>query len=401
MTLWIAILALALGGAAAALWPVLRGVRGEGGRASGEAGERAVLRAALAENEADRAAGRIGGADAEAARAELGRRLLALERDARGGVRPGGERGPNGSRPVVPVLAALLVPLGAFALYGAIGSPGARDLPVAARSGPAVTPEESRALLARLESHLAENPEDARGWAVIAPIYRRMGEGPRATEAFERALPALEGADRAYALTELVELTVLRDGAMDAVARARLDEALRLDPTNGKAGFYLAADVETARGRDAGLAAWRGLVERHRLAAPDWLPAARARIAALEAMPAGSPPPGPSSASPGPSSGPSSRPSPSDVAAAARASETMNERDRTAMIEGMVAGLAARLEAQPDDAEGWERLVRSYIVLGRREDAAAALERADAALGEGAARLAPLRAELDGARTNG
>jgi len=33
-------------------------------------------------------------------------------------------------------------------------------------------------------------------------------------------------------------------------------------------------------------------------------------------------------------------------------------------VRGMVATLAARLEAAPDDPEGWVRLVRSYAVLG-------------------------------------
>ena len=41
-----------------------------------------------------------------------------------------------------------------------------------------------------------------------------------------------------------------------------------------------------------------------------------------------------------------------------------------AMIEGMVASLAKRLESEPDDVDGWLRLIRSYVVLGRAEDAA-------------------------------
>ena len=49
-----------------------------------------------------------------------------------------------------------------------------------------------------------------------------------------------------------------------------------------------------------------------------------------------------------------------------------------AMIQGMVDGLAAKLEANPDDADGWVRLVRAYAVLGdtRKRDAAYASARA-------------------------
>jgi cytochrome c-type biogenesis protein CcmH len=47
----------------------------------------------------------------------------------------------------------------------------------------------------------------------------------------------------------------------------------------------------------------------------------------------------------------------------------MAPADRTAMIEGMVGGLAERLKSNPDDVEGWLRLIRSYSVLGRPDQA--------------------------------
>lgn len=45
-------------------------------------------------------------------------------------------------------------------------------------------------------------------------------------------------------------------------------------------------------------------------------------------------------------------------------------------VQQMVAALAERLRRQPDDAAGWARLGRSYVVLGRLHDAAIALRRA-------------------------
>lgn len=46
-------------------------------------------------------------------------------------------------------------------------------------------------------------------------------------------------------------------------------------------------------------------------------------------------------------------------------------------IEAMVAKLAARLEAKPDDAEGWAMLGRSYLVMNRHEDSAKAYGKAN------------------------
>jgi len=54
----------------------------------------------------------------------------------------------------------------------------------------------------------------------------------------------------------------------------------------------------------------------------------------------------------------------------------------------MVASLAARLEGEPNDAEGWARLVRSYMVLGRPADARQALVDARLALADDADKLA-------------
>ena len=65
-------------------------------------------------------------------------------------------------------------------------------------------------------------------------------------------------------------------------------------------------------------------------------------------------------------------PSDAEVAAAAE----MTEAERGDMIQGMVAGLAVRLESRPDDLDGWLMLIRSYAVLQDVDRAKASVNKA-------------------------
>lgn len=57
-------------------------------------------------------------------------------------------------------------------------------------------------------------------------------------------------------------------------------------------------------------------------------------------------------------------------------------------IEGMVAKLAEKLKANPDDMQGWIMLARSYKALGRYADAAEAFGKAEKVVGQDAGLLA-------------
>jgi cytochrome c-type biogenesis protein CcmH len=67
-----------------------------------------------------------------------------------------------------------------------------------------------------------------------------------------------------------------------------------------------------------------------------------------------------------------SGPTAHDVAAA----QSMSPKERQAMIRSMVDRLAARLEQNPNDKDGWSRLAHAYDVLGESEKAEAARTRA-------------------------
>jgi cytochrome c-type biogenesis protein CcmH len=58
----------------------------------------------------------------------------------------------------------------------------------------------------------------------------------------------------------------------------------------------------------------------------------------------------------------------------------MSEKDRGEMIRGMVTRLADRLKENGNDVEGWQRLLRAYMVLGERDKANAAAADAKRAL---------------------
>lgn len=337
--LFVVLIVLCVAAALAALWPVLRRSRPRDGREA----ERETLLAALRENERDRDAGRIAPAEADAARAEIGRRVLRVDRALREA--PPAERAGT----AVPVLSALLVPLGAIALYAALGSPGTADRPLAARiaeaSAPAVARAEAEAMVLAAEERLRENPDEAAGWLALAPVYRALGRDADARTALERALPELEGIPRARALVDLVDIDATEAGRIDERGAARLREALEIDPADGRAGFLFALHVEQTRPSAEAAETWRSLIAVHERTGAPWLDSARARLARLE----GDAPP-------------------EDATAAA--------------IRGMVEGLDDRLRAAPDDAEGWERLVQSRVVLGERDAARAALARARVAFAD-------------------
>ncbi len=108
-------------------------------------------------------------------------------------------------------------------------------------------------------------------------------------------------------------------------------------------------------------------------------------------------------ATPAPSAPPAPAGASSDAAAragteaAVAAVKAMPAAERDAAIRGMVAGLDRRLAAKGGSVDDWLRLIRSYSVLGERERALQALDRARMALSPDAAameRLGELSREL-------
>ncbi|HZT26063.1 MAG TPA: c-type cytochrome biogenesis protein CcmI [Pseudolabrys sp.] len=347
MTLWLVFALMTAAAIFAVLWPL---ARRSGVHAGGS--DLAVYRDQLDEVTRDRASGLIGAAEAEAAKIEISRRLIAAA-DATDNKPP--ESGDSLLRRRFTAVAALvLVPIGAVALYLALGSPQLPGEPLQARLNAIHNDRSIASLVAQVEQHLAKNPGDARGYEVLAPVYLQLGRFQDAINARRKILAlAGETAERQADLGEA--LTAAANGVVTAEAKSAFERALTLDGNQPKAQFFIGVAAEQDGDRGKAAAIWQDMLKKAPAGAP-WIATvqqALAQIGAQAGAPAAANTPGPSAA---------------DMAAAAQ----MSEGDRSAMVHTMVARLADRLKQNGDDVEGWQRLLRAYVVLNERDKAQAA-----------------------------
>jgi cytochrome c-type biogenesis protein CcmH len=333
MIFWLVLALMTAAAMCAVALPLARG-----SRKANSGSDLAVYRDQLEEIRRDQAAGFIGEAEAQAASIEVSRRLLAaaeVQSVSSDGIPVAAAK----PRRNVAIAAFVVLSLGTTTLYLALGSPSLPGQPLAGRQNN----QSIDTLVAQVEAHLATNPDDGRGWEVIAPVYLRLGRFDDAVKARRKAL-ALNG-ETSERFADLGEaLAAADDGRISAEAKTAFDRAVALDRENVKARYFvgLAAEQE---GRPAAAATiWRQILAGAPADAP-FAPFIRSEIARVSGAPSG--------------------PSADDIAAAS----DMSPDQRTAMIRGMVERLSERLNHDGSDVEGWLRLVRSYMVLGERNKA--------------------------------
>jgi cytochrome c-type biogenesis protein CcmI len=196
MTLWFVFALMT----AAAIFAVLLPL-GLGGRLQAGGREAVVYGDQLQEIDRDVASGLIGKAEAEAARSEIGRRLLAVaDQDAVAALRPS-----MPWRRAAAGLALVGLPLLAVGIYLPLGSPRLGDFPLALRSRAPDAAQPLEALVNQVEQHLEKNPTDGRGWNVLAPVLLRSGP---------------------FATASPIMATVLNDGQISAKPLRRRQAAL-------------------------------------------------------------------------------------------------------------------------------------------------------------------------------
>jgi cytochrome c-type biogenesis protein CcmH len=347
--------------ALAVLWPLGRTRALKGAREA----DLAVYRDQLAEIGRDRESGRLPPEQAEAARIEVARRILAADAGRETVADPAAAPA-TWRRRAAAMAALILIPAGAAGLYGALGSPEIPGAPLAERLAAPPDRGDIAILVRRVEDHLAQNPNDGNGYEILAPVYLRLGRPDDAARAIGEAIRILgPTAERHSARGEA--LVVAGNGLVSADAQRAFKAALALDPKEPRALFFSGVAAEQD-GRPAQAAAiFRRLAAEAPAGAP-YLPMVRAALARAEAEAGpGAAPAAAAPSAPGPSA--------ADVQAAA----AMSAQDRSAMVRGMVDRLEARLTEDPNDLDGWLRLARAFTVLGETDKAQGAIKAARAA----------------------
>ena len=333
MLLWIVFAGLTALLLAFILRPLARGAAWAG--ADDAAFDKAVYRDQLLELEREAEAGLVPPSEAEAAKSEIARRLLKADRSSD----EGASASPRLRRAAL--LASLIaLPLFTVSFYLWRGSPHLPSLPLTERLANAEANRDIDALIAKVETHLAQNPADTQGWLALAPAYRSLGRYDEAARAYAQALAT--GGAEALLYADMGEVLVM--GSQGLVTKAASDafgEALKLDAKNAKARYYQGlARLQEGKPEEA-LNLWQAMLEDAPPDAP-W----RALIE--------------------------------------REITRLGGADEARMIAAMVDGLAQRLARDGNDLDGWLKLARARLVLGETEKAKEALDRASALFGSDA-----------------
>ena len=321
----------------------------------------------LREIERDRGLGVIGEKEAELAKIEIERRLIAAARNV------------TAPRPISPtwrtvalVAAVGFVVLGSVNFYALRGSPDKTGRPppspVAATAqepaqNAAGTPTASEvdAMIGKLAKRLEQNPNDADGWRMLGWSYFNTQRYEESAAAYGKAM-AIDPANLDYKAGHAEALVQNAQGMVTPRAQDLFAEVLKADPKELRARFYMALAREQAGDFSSALDGWLSLLAD----APSdagWVPDVKNRVADL------------------------AKKTGRDVSAAMTSAPAISQEemaavkalpaeDQQAMIKGMVERLAEKLAQSPHDSEGWLRLIRSRMVLNQPDLAKEALKKA-------------------------
>ena len=391
---------------------------------------RQVYRDQLRELDVDVERGVITGDEAEAARIEIQRRLITTDNKNADDANDG-PAGRGIARRAAAASIAILVPVVGLSLYVWLGNPGAPNAPqgkphppLTANAGRAaapvrppaqssseivsgeMAPHELDENIAKLKARLEENPADLQGWLLLGRSLTVTDRHSESVAAFQKAIE-LDPTNVDHKTMAAESMVLATGGRVTDAAEAMFGQVLAARPSDPASRYYIALSRAQADKFREAFDMWRSLLLDAPVEAP-WRAAVAQRVrdmaerlgidvatAAPQALPTR--PVQPQQPAAEADNAPRRGPSQEDMAAAAK----MSPEERQQMIRGMVEGLADRLEDDPSDAQGWQRLVRVYGVLGEKKKAYAAMERAAANVPDDVGALLKFAGALMGARGPG
>jgi cytochrome c-type biogenesis protein CcmH len=362
----------------------------------------AVLRDQLNEVGTQAASGQVAAGEADALRTEIKRRLLVEHRAQALPVRL--MANPAAGRAATAL--AVVVALGATGVYAVIGRPdltapapprviareiAAIDAPAAGPTAAAPATPVVAPVIAQLEARMAKSPGDPEGWRMLGWAYFQTQRFADAATAYVKALK-LDPRGAGYASAYGEALVNAAGGVVTPAAVQAFADAKKLDATDARARYFLALARDQAGDHKGAIDDWVRLLNEAPAGAP-WAPELRrfvetaaqdAKIDLAGRLAAAAPSAPPILAGAANARGPSA----GDVATVG----ALPPAAQQAFIRGMVDNLAAKLKANPKDADGWIRLIRAYTVLGNKPAAQGALRDGSTALADQPAMRATLTA---------
>ncbi|HVI53226.1 MAG TPA: c-type cytochrome biogenesis protein CcmI [Candidatus Sulfotelmatobacter sp.] len=358
--IWLVLAALTVAVLALILVPLLRRQTGAAQRLGYDV---AVYRDQLAEVERDVERGVLTFQQAEGVKAEVQRRMLSAaeaDRDEQAASARSMETGRR-LRLAAALLILVLVPGGTLYLYGVLGAPELPAQPFAERQNSPLF--KMTAMVEKLMLQLQQSP-DPKGYAILGGSLRQLGRMDEAVSAYRKSIELGAGGPEIY--SSLGEAVVLANrGGVGPDARQAFLQALAQDAKDPRARFYLGLSKAQIGKADEAIAIWRDLQNDTPADAP-WrgmLEQQISRVAAdAKIDPASIAPKAPTIEG--------------TAAVAADAKPSLGPDGQNDMIQRMVAGLAAKMEKSPGDADGWIKLSRSYRVLNQFDKAKEAAQKA-------------------------
>jgi cytochrome c-type biogenesis protein CcmH len=304
------------------------------------------FRAQLRSIDAEAAMGRLGAAEAVAAKGELAREVMRHQSTG----------APKSGSTLALWLPLVLVATISLGTYAWLGRPDLPAAPLANRDAVAENEVTLETAIETIEARLAEAPDDVRGWTVVAPAYMQLGRYADAANALRRVNELAP--PTADTLTDLAEALMLQaSGSVEGEPIELLRQAYALDPTHVRSLYYIAGEETRVGDFDAAIRDWNALLKLSAGGEP-WVVTAQNGLAYAQ-------------------SGLKPDAAPSD-------------QPGQPQIDAMVDGLDARLKAEGGSVDEWTQLVRSRVVQGRPDDAQLAYDAARQAYPDAAE-----RSELD------